>query len=392
MSDIFKTLREKNIKTVESIQRFDFETGGFGGFSILAMLPSSDERGMTKVKDSIVRLDMPAVCDSKRLTIDNSIIIGGVNYTPEVESGNLSGDTSIIIKNSIVLGALTIECARMDHVELYGSSLDEIKICGCASINYFSIWQTKIISLVLESSYVKTFVVPKSSKVGSLSFVYSSVGYESNISLGAFCTEYLGKLLDNDAKKKLQRAMKLISPIKNKSPHDSEVARADIARWNTHGVLRRFAATEFSVDTYAKYIYSSCLDLSESKTERVFLWGTGAFYIPRRFIFCAILVWALFAIFYSWFPQSFTPCLGDVFSRNAILQAFYISGISFTTIGFGDIVPNGAMRFFIILEGCLGVLISSSFVVSLVKKYIEGKESRMIALSQKEHAMNANPK
>lgn len=193
-------------------------------------------------------------------------------------------------------------------------------------------------------------------------------------------------------KKKVQDTIKFLIPINQKQPKDSNRDKADIAKWNTYGVLRGFFGTEFNVNTYAMYKYLSHLELSESNFEKLFLWITGAFYLPSQFIIHGAATVTIFAFFYSLFPQSFTPYLGSTFSGEALSQALYISGISFTTIGFGDVVPKGAMRFLTILEGCLGVLISSSFVVSLVKKYIDEKESRMIPLSKTESTTKTNPR
>ena len=53
------------------------------------------------------------------------------------------------------------------------------------------------------------------------------------------------------------------------------------------------------------------------------------------------------------------------------LESLYFSGITFTTIGYGDIAPIGVTRFIAVIEGFLGVLLISSFLVSLVRRFAD---------------------
>ena len=55
----------------------------------------------------------------------------------------------------------------------------------------------------------------------------------------------------------------------------------------------------------------------------------------------------------------------------SVLEALYFSGITFTTIGYGDISPNGHMRFLAVSEGLFGIAVSSALVVSFVRRYVE---------------------
>ena len=50
-------------------------------------------------------------------------------------------------------------------------------------------------------------------------------------------------------------------------------------------------------------------------------------------------------------------------------EALYFSGVSFSTIGYGDMSPLGITRLFAVLEGVLGILTCSGFLVSIVNKY-----------------------
>lgn len=123
--------------------------------------------------------------------------------------------------------------------------------------------------------------------------------------------------------------------------------------------------------------------LSQSKTSRAFVRLTRAFENPWRFAVCAAVILLGAALIYT------TRFCGFVHNADIVLQnggyqidsdvtwglpfseALYFSCITFTTIGYGDLTPSGITRFFAASEGLLGIVVASSFIVSLVKRYIE---------------------
>lgn len=56
---------------------------------------------------------------------------------------------------------------------------------------------------------------------------------------------------------------------------------------------------------------------------------------------------------------------------TGIGDALYFSGVTFATIGYGDIVPAGHARCVAVIEGLSGVLLASCFVVSLVRRHVD---------------------
>ncbi len=88
------------------------------------------------------------------------------------------------------------------------------------------------------------------------------------------------------------------------------------------------------------------------------IWMTGGFLRPGRFLIAGLAIFLIFSILYVTFGMS-------------ISDALYFSGVTFTTIGYGDIIPAGFERVLAVMEGILGICTTSSFLVALVKKYVD---------------------
>ena len=100
----------------------------------------------------------------------------------------------------------------------------------------------------------------------------------------------------------------------------------------------------------------------------------GGLIIPWRILVIIVFVIVLFSFLYL------IPCLnfnipgadgGSTQRGLFILEALYFSGTSFTTIGYGDIAPEGYARILAVSEGILGVILLSSFLVSIIRRYLE---------------------
>ena len=76
----------------------------------------------------------------------------------------------------------------------------------------------------------------------------------------------------------------------------------------------------------------------------------------------------------SLFITIFEMCETSTFDINFLISKFgnalYFTIITFTTVGYGDIMPLNWMKLVVSLESFLGVFFTASFVVTLSKKFL----------------------
>lgn len=95
---------------------------------------------------------------------------------------------------------------------------------------------------------------------------------------------------------------------------------------------------------------------------------------PGRVLLSVLVTWFIFGFLYFFIDLT---GLGETVSAvhnpdnlSAMLQSFYHSGITFFTIGYGDVYPIGLSRMVSGLEGFTGVFMMSYFTVAFVRKVL----------------------
>jgi len=95
---------------------------------------------------------------------------------------------------------------------------------------------------------------------------------------------------------------------------------------------------------------------------------------PVRVLISVIIIWALFGFIYFLiylFHVGLTmSSVGNPDHLGPLAQSFYHSAITFFTIGYGDVFPQGLSRLFSAIEGFMGVFMMSYFTVSFVRKVL----------------------
>lgn len=95
---------------------------------------------------------------------------------------------------------------------------------------------------------------------------------------------------------------------------------------------------------------------------------------PGRVLLSVVVSWFLFGTLYFLIDLSglgkTVSAVGNPDKLSAFLQSYYHSGITFFTIGYGDVYPVGLSRVISGLEGFMGVFMMSYFTVAFVRKVL----------------------
>jgi hypothetical protein len=95
---------------------------------------------------------------------------------------------------------------------------------------------------------------------------------------------------------------------------------------------------------------------------------------PGRVLLSVVVFWFFFGSMYFFIDLSglgkTVSAVGNPDKLSTLLQSFYHSGITFFTIGYGDVYPIGLSRLVSGLEGFMGVFMMSYFTVAFVRKVL----------------------
>jgi hypothetical protein len=95
---------------------------------------------------------------------------------------------------------------------------------------------------------------------------------------------------------------------------------------------------------------------------------------PGRVLISVIIFWFVFGLLYYLIELSglgsTVSVVGNPDRLSVLVQSFYHSGVTFFTIGYGDVYPIGLSRLLSGFEGFMGVFMMSYFTVAFVRKVL----------------------
>ena len=95
------------------------------------------------------------------------------------------------------------------------------------------------------------------------------------------------------------------------------------------------------------------------------IWGYGEMPFRTFGIACGVITISAFCFYVSGMVL-----IGGFVQKSSLFESFYLSIMTYTTVGYGDYVPMGWIRGVAALEALFGALLTPLFLISLTRRYL----------------------
>ena len=288
---------------------------------------------------------------TRRISLDNCMVLG----TPSISGHDLDPNLQVTVWNT------NCTILKLGSNEMKGLDV------GASNIHDCHLYNTRCESLHMTSNRMRFFRL-EGFEVTHCDFFHGQVDLPDSFPAKAIRGMREAKDIDWDARANVLLDFSLGANLQSQSTFE------------TLAFLRNRTFISGDQRSLSDLRYRAAL-LSQTKISRTFVRLTRGFESPSRFAIFAAVILVSAALIYT---TRFCGFVHNIAFQNGSYQvqtylswglpfreALYFSCITFTTIGYGDLAPLGITRLFAASEGLLGVVVASSFLVSLVKRYIE---------------------
>ncbi|SEL81372.1 potassium channel family protein [Paenibacillus sp. OK003] len=310
------------------------------------------------IENSIVDCDTLHFSNNREVTLVNCIFTGNVFFS-ERARGFLN---SVYIDNCIFMGKLQVNgCNDLEKFIICKTNVYQLN-CINSKIKTIDITFSRVFFTNIEENRINEFYtnVNEFSYMGILGNNFTKVDFDFE----QFQVENL-----NRSKQKLKEHVDdyNLFQLNNKTSRDILNSNNNEEVVGTINFLRNHTKISSNRFRYNVLLYLESVIYQPNSISKILMRIFGGFIKPSRFIWLALGTYLFFALIYTLPFMQFTNYEGGLdFS-----EALYFSGVTFTTIGYGDITPKSFTRVAVIIEGICGIITLSAYVVSLVRRYID---------------------
>lgn len=327
------------------------------------------------IQNTIVDLANLDFLEFESININNCIFTGKVNMSPKNKDNSL--DINIEIENSIFIKEIIINNIENNSeckIAVYNSNISYLDFINIKAeeiiINHSKIFMLDIHnvnSVIFEAENNKIeYLEVKEYNFNKINFDF--------------------KQINKNYIKKRMKKMFFATEMKDITKIDSDINlfefikfyNKDFMKEKIHSValdnLIKFVKEETNITKDKKELnelmFWEIFFSQKNPAGKFFVWITKAFIYPGRFLILGAIILVIFSIIYA-IPTMEFNVAGDGCRSLKIGEAVYFAGVTFTTVGYGDISPVGISRIVSVVEAVFGIITMNAFMVALLKKYVD---------------------
>lgn len=333
------------------------------------MLDSEDRIYDDKVKYEQVIFDIPRlrIANASDISFINCIFFGelcigqSIRGPVKIYLDYCALACPISISGIEAAPSVTLQSVNCPELRISTSEIRKLDICSC-SIAIFSMDECKVFEFFTSSNVIQYLSIGRST-FEKVSFDHAQLCISEQPP-----QHHPGKL------KRLVSDFKFLWFGESLDFEEAAKRQHRAERNETFRFLLSHSDIKLSREAYGQIRYLEALSSVSNPALRLIYIACGALLKPSRILAWLVVTIVFFAFLFHLpiFQFNAPGQPGEVCRRSLDwAEAFYFSGVSFTTIGYGDIVPVGWVRVAAVAEGLTGVILASSFLVSLTRKYLD---------------------
>lgn len=369
LSDI---IRNRKIRSIQELRNLAYKPfSGILFFNEFDMLRITGRR-FENVFSECIKIEHSDICIKNRYIVnDFELRKGEFNFRNCIFEGNISisGSARIFFSQCIITGNVT--CTDVSRAYFSSTNIKQLMLYNCnldiLCIDYCKVYRFVLHSCSLSelSLYSNKFIEPY---IANLNIKDKKIKIDMSQFIKKNINERMIKNISKDKTIKVKNEGKFYLTFMFNKPI-TPVMSNEIA-YDMINTLLDYGNLDKEHELYSNMKYKKAL-YSNTNWRRVFVFFTGAFYIPNRWILYLVLSTVLFTLLYTSFPAiQFMSILTNELVKLNLWTALYYS--FFQIIGSNPTMftPIGVSQVLTTIQSLLNTMFIANFFASIIRKFL----------------------